>query len=194
MLRCVDGDTGVVRWRELPDPTEEGSLGEVDDAGEQETARHLLIRFDLEAGDRQQGLDLRGEMQCPPHLGVVEGFDSEPVPGEQDRAAWMVEDRECPHADEPLEARGAPLLVGLEHHLGVPLGSEGVPEADQLLPQLDIVVDLTVVRDRVGARGIHQRLVAALAEVDDGEPPMGESDLSVADARHLLPRAAPQLR
>ena len=50
-------------------------------------------------------------------------------------------------------------------------------QALELIAELHVVVELAVVGDRELAGSVDERLVAALAQVDDREAPVGEADL-----------------
>jgi hypothetical protein len=56
----------------------------------------------------------------------VERLDAQPVAGEHQPAGAVLDDGEGEHAEEVVDAVGAPLGVGLEHDLGVRRGEEAV--------------------------------------------------------------------
>ncbi len=80
---------------------------------------------------------------------------------------------------EPVEHALAPLRPALEQHLGVGGGEEGVAGRLELRPQLAVVVDDPVEDDRQSERRVDHRLRAALGEVDDRQPPVGEAGAAV---------------
>ena len=65
--------------------------------------------------------------------------------------------------------------------------------ADELFPQLDVVVDLAVERNDERAVLRHEWLVAML-QIDDREPRMAERELRVDDAPRIVRAAMPQQR
>jgi hypothetical protein len=98
----------------------------------------------------------------------VQRLDAERVAGQVHAAAVLVQHREREHAAEPLQRVRAPAPPGLEHHLGVAVGSEGDAGLGQLGPQFLVVVELAVVADRQAALG--ERLVRFRRQVDDRQP------------------------
>src|ERR1035437_189003 len=70
------------------------------------------------------------------------------------------------------ETVDTPAAVGSQDYFSVRGGPESL--GAEIFTQLDVVVDLAVVRDPV-ARLVHHRL-GPRHEVDDRQPPMGETD------------------
>ena len=84
------------------------------------------------------------------------------------------------HAVEPVERLGPPLRERLEHDLGVGVGGERAAEGHELLAQVEVVVDLAVVGDRVAPVGGVHRLLA-VRDVDDRQPPVGQPARAAGD-------------
>jgi hypothetical protein len=122
----------------------------------------------------QQGLLLAGEVDTVVGDQVVEGLDAVRVPRAERPLRQPVPDDESEHAAQPVDRARAPVVVGRHDHLGVAGGGElSAVLAGQLLPQLDVVVDLPVEGDHVPTempvgRWVRQRLMAVL-HVDDGQ-------------------------
>src|SRR5215470_7155247 len=57
---------------------------------------------------------------------IMQWLDAETVARQQEPPAGMIPDGEGPHSVEPLEAALAPARVGLENHLRVRVGAEGM--------------------------------------------------------------------
>jgi hypothetical protein len=74
------------------------------------------------------------------------------------------------HSTEMLGRLVAVLLVQMDDDFGIGVGGERVSPANQVLPKLAIVVDLTIEHDGDGPILIVDRLVAPF-EIDDAEPP-----------------------
>ena len=135
---------------------------------------------------RQDRLDLAGEEQHLAlavrrgHAGDVERLDAEVVAGQGEPLLLAVPDGQAEHPVEPVERVGAPLRERLQHHLGVGVGGEGAAERDELLAQVEVVVDLAVVRDRVATVGGVHRLLA-VRDVDDRQPPVGQAARAARD-------------
>ncbi len=127
----------------------------------------------------QQRLDLRAEDDHGPDLGVVQRLDAVSITREEQLTPTPVPDGEREHAVEALDAFGSPVRIGVEHDLGVGVGSKGAPLSLQLEPQLAVVVELAVVGDDVVAGGIDHRLVALGPRIDDREAAIGEPDRPV---------------
>ena len=86
----------------------------------------------------------------------------------------LVPDQEREHAEEAMKAVFAPLPIGREQDLAVGVRRELVPFGPQLVPQLEVVVDLAVEDEMVAAGCVGHRLQPGLAEIDDREPPVPE--------------------
>ena len=134
----------------------------------------------------EDGLDLAGEEQHLAvtvgggHPGDVERLDAEVVAGQGEPLLLAVPDRQAEHAVEPVERVGPPLRERLQHDLGVGVGLEGAPERLELGPQVEVVVDLAVVGDRVATVGGVHRLLA-VGDVDDRQPPVGQAAGAAGD-------------
>ena len=87
----------------------------------------------------------------------------------------LVPDGEGEHAVEALQAAFAPLLPGVDDHLRVAAGAEGVSACQQLALDLHEVEDLAVEGHDDSVVLVVERLLAAL-EVDDRQAPMTETD------------------
>ena len=109
-------------------------------------------------------------------LGEVQRLDAEPVAAEQHPAAVALDDREGEHALEAVDEAVAPVVVGLEQDLGVAVGEEAVAVADQLLPQLLVVVDAAVPGDGEAQVRVDHGLGARFGQVDDLQATMAERD------------------
>src|SRR6185437_10085248 len=114
--------------------------------------------------------------------GVREGLDAEAVACAEQLLLPFVPDSEREHSAEALDARRPPAPVRAEHDFGVGCRAEAV--LTELAAQLDVVVDLAVVRDPVAGAVVH-RLLPGL-EVDDLEPPVGEPDMTAVVDPHAL--------
>src|SRR5207244_13596032 len=94
-------------------------------------------------------------------------------------AAAPVVEHGGPHAVEAAEAFRAPLSVGREQDFGVAGGAEAVAGGPQLLPQLDVVVDLAVEDDDKLAILRAHRLMTGGAQVQDGQSAKPEPHLLI---------------
>ena len=135
--------------------------------------RHVEV--ERAAPVRQQGLDLGSKEELPSRAieAIVERLDPEPVPRHEQPPVIRLPERECEHALEPCDARLSPFRVGAQDHLGV----GGRPEAMALLlerlPQLPVVVNLSVVDDREARALEVHRLAPGGREVDDAQARVG---------------------
>ena len=111
----------------------------------------------------------------------IQGFDPELVARQRHGPGLGVGDGQSKHAVEPVERRVAPLSPRRQNDLGVAGGRKFVPERRQLVSQLTIVVDLTVVDDRISPIGRPHRLVAGFS-VDHGQSAVSQPEVA---ARHI---------
>ncbi len=128
---------------------------------------------DVAAGE--QGGQRRREANACGVLGEVQRLDAEPVAAEEDPAAVALDDREGEHPLQVVDEAVAPVVVGLEEHLGVAVGEEAVAVPGQLLPQFLVVVDAAVPGDGQAEVRIDHRLGARFGQVDDLQATVAES-------------------
>ena len=155
-------------------------------AGEAELEREVVaqrVEVGLDPGqERQQRLRLGRADERPVDDRVEERLDAEAVARAEEALLGLVPEREREHAAEPVERFRSPAVVRAEHDLHVRRRAElGEPE---LVAELDVVVDLAVVRDPVAAL-VRHRLVAGL-EVDDREAPVAEAGVATLVEPHAL--------
>ena len=174
---------------ERPVPTEAQSFRserervrgwQADDAGEERLVPFIQIPLLEVVVDRTeirlsapQRPRLTGEREARTVDAVVEGLDAEPVARAEERLATGIPDAKRPHAVEPLDAPLAPFAVRREDDLAVRGGTETMSLRRELLPQLDVVVDLAVVQQL--QLTVRHRLQAGVGEVDDREAQMPET-------------------
>ena len=108
----------------------------------------------------------------------VEGVIGQVLADAPEKAFTSSIDITVNEGDLVIDALGAIVGEQLQQHLGVAAGAERVPLTLEFALQLEVVVDLTVERDRVPPLGQDERLVAAAAGVDDRQAAMRETDTS----------------
>ena len=96
----------------------------VSGGGTTEWKREVVVQGDrIDAGVDAAAGQQRGQRRREPDavrvLGDVERFDAEPVAPEQHPAAVPLDDREGEHPVQPVDEAVAPVVVGLQQHLGV---------------------------------------------------------------------------
>ncbi len=134
------------------------------------------IELAPEARMGQQRLELGAEDEQPVgQQRVMKRLHAEPVAREEQRLPVAVPQREGEHAAEALDAGFAPLLPGMDDHLGIAPGVKAVAALGELGNQLLVVVDLAVEHDHHAAVLVEQRLLAR-GQIDDGQPPMAEAE------------------
>src|SRR3989442_3152380 len=115
-----------------------------------------------------QRLELGRERDPPWGGDHIEGLDPEPVAPEQECLAGRIPDGKGEHPAEGCDAVRTPLLVEVQHGLGVAGCAERMPAGDETGAQLLVVVDLPVEDDHLGTVFVVDRLPTA-AQVDDAE-------------------------
>src|SRR5258708_38607313 len=126
----------------------------------------------LEFGVHEQRFQLGTEDEIPiPESRVVQRLHAEAIASEKQRLAIAIPEREGEHAAQPPDAILAPLLPGMNDHLGVALRLEGMAEAGELGDQVTVVVDFSVVYDDDAAILVVQRLLPR-RRFDDRQPAM----------------------
>ena len=117
-------------------------------------------------------------------------FDAERVTRAEQFTLDGVPQREREHAAQPGQRVGAPVVVGGDDRLTVAVGVKRRAVAGrQFLPQLQVVVDLTVEHQHVAVgrvrRAPAQRLVA-VRDVDDRQPVEAEHHVAVVPRAGLV--------
>ncbi len=169
---------GVCRQQAL-DAVEEGVLGGVVDAEQQESLQDGEILAPRDGGVLQDRLDLRREDHAGAALRVVQRLDAQAVARQEQLLVRRVPQREGEHAGEVGDHLLAPLLVTAQDHLGVGvIGRESVPLGLQLGAELGRVVDLAVV-DECQATVVRVDGLVAAVDVDDRQAPHADGEVLV---------------
>src|SRR5262249_55468593 len=147
----------------------------------------VVVEFGRDEAARKQALQLGGEDDQVAGLRVVHRLHAEPVARDHEAPLAPVPDR---HAELPADVLGelrADLLVEVREDLRVAAALEAMA-AEQLAPDVLVVVELAVLHRPDGAVLVADRLVAAL-DVDDAEPPHAERDAGL-EVRAAVVRAS----
>ena len=130
-------------------------------------------------GHVEQRLDLRSEGKAPAGRSpVVERLHAERVARQQQPAPARLPEGENKHPVQPVQRIAAPCDQRFQQHFGVAVRAEAVPLGFEFGANLDEVVDLAVEHQHRAGFGIHHRLRASLAEVDDADAVVAECDTS----------------
>src|SRR5438270_14046706 len=89
-------------------------------------------------------LDLRTSEKSRGCLCEMNWLDPKPVAAEKDNLFILVIYRKRPHAPEPVNTIKAPAMIRFEQNFGIRLGNKCITFFLQLIPQLDIIVDLSI--------------------------------------------------
>ena len=112
----------------------------------------------------EQLLDFRDHGEQPVASPHIQRLNPQSVSAEDGGPTLRVQQHEAPHPAHALEASRPPLGKRREHHLGVALGAKGVTESLQLGTELEIIIDLAIVREPV-AVAVDHRLRRRRAQV-----------------------------
>jgi hypothetical protein len=96
-----------------------------------------------------------------------------------------VEKGEGPHPIETIQTFNAPFGIAGEDHLSVSFRPKTMAGSSQLIANLTIVVDLTVVNDPVSPIPITHGLMAGVRKIHDAQPTVAKNQLP-----RLLPRTS----
>ena len=178
---CPDGCL-----RDDADPFVEAPLGAMDPSEREELVQRPIVRRAELGVQVKQRLRLGGDRNPSPRRRPVERLDAEAVATEHGGLRPRVPDDEPPHPVESLDAARAKAEVRLEDYLGV--GSRLELDAVRLqhLPELDVVVDLSVEDEDDARLAMNHRLVPAGARVQDGEPAASEPCLGRRPAAAIV--------
>ena len=178
-LEVVPRPDEARRRRHRADVREEGRLSGVGELAVEEARDLASVGLALLGERGQDRLRLGREGNPAVALRVADRLDPEPVAREDERALACVPEAERPHPVEALERVLAPRGIRVQDDLGVGVRAEARAARLELAPELDVVVDLAVVREPEASLRKAHRLVAGGRGVDDREPPVREADLAV---------------
>ncbi len=172
------GELEHVAWRQAIDLPEEGAMtGDVADVHRQVQAHLVELGPDESAREHRLGLGPEGQHPVPDR--VHQRFHPERVPDQEELATRPVEQRECEYPVEP-GGEGDPLvLVQVRKDLSIAAGRQTVTAGEHHLPELGVVVDLTVVDDNDRAVFVGHRL-RTTRHVLDRKPAVAEADVLAA--------------
>src|SRR5690606_370625 len=103
------------------------------------------------------------------------------VARERQPSAVALPEREREHAVKALDAVASPRVARLQHDFGVAVREEAVAERLEFAPQLPVVVDAAVERQRQAEGGIDHRLLGVLRQVDDPQAPVRQRDRTLLE-------------
>ena len=130
---------------------------------------------------------LGGEYSADLGLGVVQGLDAELVPGSEHSLRFAIPDHDGEHAAQVTDDVLTPVVVAHDDGLAVTLSVKRVPRGGELLPELNVVVDLAVKRHGVPVgiilRAPLQRLVG-VRKIDNGQAVKPEHHVIVVPRPH----------
>ncbi len=126
----------------------------------------------------QDGLQFRGKPQRTAVVEIVQRFDAHPVARHEQAASFRVPNGEGKHPAELLDALGTLVLVQMNNDFRVGLRAKYVAPLDQPLPKLVEVVNLAIEHNPDRIVLIREGL-ASRAQVNDGEPTMSQTDVSL---------------
>ena len=138
---------------------------------------------------RQQRLDLRGEEQASKVPREIERLDAHAIAGAEQASTASVPQGEGEHTVEMLQAIHPPTRISGQQDFRVRLAAIGVVR--QLTAQLEVVVDFAVEDQLQGAVVARHGLTAVLAEVDDAQAVVPQSDAADAAFFGVAPHALP---
>src|SRR6185312_6944533 len=118
---------------------------------------------------------------------IVKRLLSQAVAREKENVAVAVVQREGEHAAKSLDAIAAPLLPGMDDHLGVAPCAEAVAGTLEFRNQLLEIVDFAVENDCDRMVLVEHRLLA-MGDVDNGEPAVTKADAAIdVESRSVRP-------
>src|ERR1700722_1250327 len=135
---------------------------------------NLWIKGAIDPRQREKGLELGGEDESTAMIAVMQRFDAKAVARQKQSMLAGIPDSKCPHSIEPQLTVRSPLRISRKNDLAIRVRDETMAETAQLLAQLNVVVDLTVIGEPVTSVSIGHRLPGPFGKVNDCEPTMAE--------------------
>ena len=157
-------------WQQLPDSAEKSFLAG-DEAGGEKLGQDGVVELGPERIGCQDAFDLRGEQEFAVGQGVIERFDAQAVPGQEELSLGPVPDGEGKHPLEPLDAALSFFLIEMEDRLGITTGAIAVSSGLQFPSDLGMVVDLAVEDNPDGPILVCHRLMST-SYIHDRQSPV----------------------
>ena len=172
MPAAIGADGEAVSGREFAQPAQQGPRRRHHGMQAQMMVQGHRVEAGIDATGGEQRLTGGGKAQRLTRLAVIQRLDAHAVTRQKQGARLRVPDREGKHAVQIAGTVLAPVGIGLENHLAVPVGKELVAQGDQLLLQLRVVVDGAIENQHQAEFAVDQRLIGTLGQVDDRQPAM----------------------
>lgn len=172
-VRLHDSHGG--RWQ-LADAVEDGARRRHRGVPAQVLVKGHRIEGGVHVPGGEKGRQRGGEPQPPRRPCQIQGLDPEPVTAQDQPAGAVLHDGEGEHAVEVFDAGGSPLLVALQHHLGVGRRLEAVTQLSELFAQLLVVVHAAVEDAGELSPDVGHRLCSVFRQIDDLQAAMPQCD------------------
>ena len=169
-------DRQVAAGRQLVDPREEGIGRRGGEEGQIVKQRFFVDRPRL-IRILQQRFDFAGKGNAAVMNTVVERLDADTIANEPKPPRPCVPERDGKHAAKFVQASNAPLLKGMQNHLGVGVVGCPLPMAEflQLTPDFRVIVNFTIEDNAQRAIPITHRLGSSWRQVNDRQPAMRQA-------------------
>ncbi len=128
---------------------------------------------------REQGLDLRRDAHRRAVVRVVQRLDPVRIAREEHRSRALVPDAEREHSAKLRQHRRSVAAIKAQQHFRIGRRLELLACRGELVAQLAVVVDLAVEHDRQIAFPAVHRLIGAIADIDDRQTAVSETDAAV---------------
>ncbi len=115
-----------------------------------------------------QGLQLRSEQQQAAIVVVIQRFDAQPIPAQEQLLLGRIPEGESEHASETRQTIDTPFVIGMQDDFRIGVGDKPVSLSGELVPDFPVVINLAVEGDSHGAGRIRHRLPASRRKVEDG--------------------------
>ena len=147
--------------RQTTNPRQQGvGAGFLPTNVDERLGENLRIEGAIDPGQGEESFEFGREGEGAGVKAVMQRLDAKTVARQEQPTLLGIPDGKRPHAIEAQLALLSPLRIGGEDDLAVAVRDETVAEAAQLLAQLEIVVDLTVIGEPVAPLGIGHWLPA----------------------------------
>src|SRR2546430_1532752 len=132
----------MCRWK-LLNPAKKRFARVVDQPMLEKVAHNSLVRDERHIVGSER-LELARERETASVDAVVERFDAEAISRAEELPPLAIPQGKGPHPIEPFDAVLPPMLVRCENHLGIGPRSKAMSVGPELAPELEVVVDLSV--------------------------------------------------
>src|SRR5215472_6241470 len=170
VARVIQRNLAIMRWRNLMNIREQRCCSLVGQSVPQVKIKPFRNYVTMTWSKLQQGLDFGSKSKTGSTIGVIERLNTEIISCQNYLSCLRIEEGKREHANESRHSFRSPAGICGQQDFCIGARMEAISKFFQLLPQLDVVIDLAVINHEVTTIWRSHRLPARVCEVKNGKP------------------------